>query len=588
MELTFIQQLADLKQGEHLCALYETEQEQLSQVSSFLERGLQNGEKLFYISDDHTCQETFKAMRKNGIPVDESLESGQLAALTDEGAYRQNGGFNASRMIAMMRQWDRASITSKGPGVRVAAEATWLLRGLLETGPYLELETALKHFLPVSRCCLLIQYDRWAFDSTFLLDVLSSHPVIVEGTNVYENIYYVPAEELHRREIASITLGLWLENTRSFSREANLLRSREASIRSIFNAVDEAIFVHHPETFEVVETNQGAERMFGYSREEMVHGGMAVFDVEGTGSNETRLLEVMRKVAGGEPQLNEWVCRHRDGYEVIIETKGKRANVAGSDFLITTARDITWRKQAELENRRNLEVLQDTMESINDGYIALDAEMVVVYANHRAEELGLRKDEAIGKKAHEISPYLPDSALEELEHAFRKREQAEFEMVVRSELGHNHYIVRVFPLEDGGAAVYFTDVTRGRHLEQALEASEEKYRLLFENSSDAILLINEESWSIVEFNPMAREMFGIKDGGAGIFLKDFMSSATSFEAVLEVTTDAGAPRSEWLARRSDGQTFWVGSRQQPVTIKGHKLLLMIIRDISFRKRVIFK
>lgn len=56
--------------------------------------------------------------------------------------------------------------------------------------------------------------------------------------------------------------------------------------------------------------------------------------------------------------------------------------------------------------------------------------------------------------------------------------------------------------------VSITDITSRKHLEEKLYDSKEQYRLLLENSSDAIMLIDAESEAIVEANPKAFELTG--------------------------------------------------------------------------------
>ena len=60
--------LADLKPGNHLCCLYETEEEHRAVLTLFLRQGLEKGEKVFCI-------------------VDGVLAAGQTLAVLPEGPY---------------------------------------------------------------------------------------------------------------------------------------------------------------------------------------------------------------------------------------------------------------------------------------------------------------------------------------------------------------------------------------------------------------------------------------------------------------------------------------------------------------------
>ena len=53
-------------------------------------------------------------------------------------------------------------------------------------------------------------------------------------------------------------------------RQEAALAEREKKYRQIFNSTNEAIFVHDPQTERILDVNDAAVEMFGYSREELV------------------------------------------------------------------------------------------------------------------------------------------------------------------------------------------------------------------------------------------------------------------------------------------------------------------------------
>jgi PAS domain-containing protein len=54
-------------------------------------------------------------------------------------------------------------------------------------------------------------------------------------------------------------------------------------------------------------------------------------------------------------------------------------------------------------------------------------------------------------------------------------------------------IIKVFPLEHGGIAASFRDITEQKRAEESLFEREELYRLLTENSTDLIGLMDLEA-----------------------------------------------------------------------------------------------
>ena len=61
------QTVADLAPGDHLCCLYETEEEHRALVTAFLRRGLQQREKVLYVADARAPVTILDYLRNGGV-----------------------------------------------------------------------------------------------------------------------------------------------------------------------------------------------------------------------------------------------------------------------------------------------------------------------------------------------------------------------------------------------------------------------------------------------------------------------------------------------------------------------------------------
>lgn len=112
--------------------------------------------------------------------------------LTVDDAYMRDEVFNPEGMIALLRTETERAQSEGYPTLRVTGEMTWVLQGLPGSERLIEYESKLNKFLPNSKCLAICQYDRRRLPSKVLLDMLSTHPIAVVGTEVYDNFYYVP------------------------------------------------------------------------------------------------------------------------------------------------------------------------------------------------------------------------------------------------------------------------------------------------------------------------------------------------------------------------------------------------------------
>ena len=125
------------------------------------------------------------------------------------------------------------------------------------------------------------------------------------------------------------------------------LRQSEERFRTIFDLVNDLIFVREFETGAVVEVNQRACEMLGYTRDELLTqkiGGLAQNEPPYTAAN--FLLEV-RKARSGMPQTFDWRAKTKDGRLIWVEVSLRRAKFGGRELLLSTAREISRRKEAE-------------------------------------------------------------------------------------------------------------------------------------------------------------------------------------------------------------------------------------------------
>ena len=135
-----------------------------------------------------------------------------------------------------------------------------------------------------------------------------------------------------------------------------------------------------------------------------------------------------------------------------------------------------------------------------------------------------------------------------------------------------------------------TDITNRKILEQALRENEEKYHVLFEDSSDAYLLI--EDGKIIESNKSSALLIHVEKSellgkSPADFSPEFQpDGSNSFEKANEYTELAlknGSVQFEWMHSKADGSLFWADIILTALTINNRKVVFANWRDINQRK-----
>lgn len=190
-------QLTGLKQGDHICPIYENAAEQMAVAIPFLKEGLVRGERCLYIADDHSAEQASQALEAAAVDVAHEQARGALSFLTKRETYLKSGDeFDPQAMIDFLRQAEGQAIADGYSGLRVLGEMTWALGPQITGHRLIEYEALLNRFLENSRTLVLCQYHRPRFDPAVIHDILRTHPATILGVHVCPNPYYEPPELL--------------------------------------------------------------------------------------------------------------------------------------------------------------------------------------------------------------------------------------------------------------------------------------------------------------------------------------------------------------------------------------------------------
>jgi hypothetical protein len=178
----------------HICAFFRGAAERDAVLVPFLLEGLRTGEKCTCIIDDGVEAVRATLTADEGVPAD--AEVGRLSILSSKETYLRRGTFSAQEMLDF---WDDVVSTAlqkdRVPFVRVAGETTWILKELPGLRDFLTYEAEINRFAPRYPQVLLCLYDLDHFGGQVLVDILKTHPWVLMGGTVLENLYYLEPDE---------------------------------------------------------------------------------------------------------------------------------------------------------------------------------------------------------------------------------------------------------------------------------------------------------------------------------------------------------------------------------------------------------
>jgi two-component system NtrC family sensor kinase len=205
--------------------------------------------------------------------------------------------------------------------------------------------------------------------------------------------------------------------------------------RALFEAIDDAVFVHDP-AGNILEANPAACRRLGYTRAEMLRLNTRDIDDPAFAAGFTDRLET-------QLHTGHFRCegRHRtkDGRVIPVDINTSSVVLDGQPAVLAVMRDITQQKLTETTLARQSELLSSILSNMGDAVVVADTDKKLLLYNPAAQRLfGLGSlSQTLGKKIEHRLLYLTDKVTPlpaeqaPLERSIRGEEVDEVEMYVR-------------------------------------------------------------------------------------------------------------------------------------------------------------
>lgn len=363
---------------------------------------------------------------------------------------------------------------------------------------------------------------------------------------------------------------------------------------SIFDSIDEGIYISDPENYEILFANRATKKIFGD-----IVGRKCYEALQG---RKSPCPFCTNKLIFGENEgkTHVWEFRNESNKRwyrcidhAILWPDGRLVRYE-------MAIDITNTKIVEEALRQSEEKYRDLYDSAPDMYHTIDSNGVIIGCNQtEARMLGYSQDEIIGRPLmdfftaeskllfkQDFPPRVSKGATLTVEREFVRKDGSTFPASLH-----------VYPEFDDSGRLLATktiarDITRIKETEEALRQSEEQFRAISEAADDAIIYLDAQGL-IAYWNPAAEKIFGYTE--EEVRAKDMhllFAPAEYHEAYkkgfqhFQKTGKGPAVGmiNEFPARKKDGTKIPVEIVFSVIRSKGEYHAVGIIRDITERKK----
>ncbi|MDZ7792376.1 MAG: PAS domain S-box protein [Spirochaetia bacterium] len=176
-------------------------------------------------------------------------------------------------------------------------------------------------------------------------------------------------------------------------RMAFRLWESEDKYHSVFKTTMDAILLVDKETGRIIDANPAAEKMYGYTREELLH--LKPWDMSAE-PEDTRVM--IQEFESDNFTVNERIHTRRDGTPFNVEICASQFTMGERQIRLGTLHDISERKRIEAELRQSEERARAVIETAEDSIFIKDKSGVYTMVNPAMEKLfGREAQDILGK-----------------------------------------------------------------------------------------------------------------------------------------------------------------------------------------------
>ena len=188
------------KRGEHICVLYDTEDEQLNVAAEYLADGLRTGQRAFYVAESRTALTRFRgALTELGVQVIRAESRRALVLRTHAEAHLVDGQFDSERMLRLLNDAVEDALRDGFVGLRTCGDMSWLLTDPPGADQLVEYEAMLNDFFTGVPGCGMCQYHRGRLAVHLLDHALATHSsAVVDKRHITNPFYESPSVAMKR------------------------------------------------------------------------------------------------------------------------------------------------------------------------------------------------------------------------------------------------------------------------------------------------------------------------------------------------------------------------------------------------------
>ncbi|WP_404286664.1 MEDS domain-containing protein [Microvirga sp. RSM25] len=186
---------AELTQARHVCAFFNSEDEEYRVLLPFIKDGFDCGHKAVHVLSPGRRDRHVEHLAAVGIDPAAAQVSGQLELRDSTQTYLSDGRFDQNRMLQTFKSIAGGSADGTYPISRIVCQMEWANCHPSCIHDLIEFEARVNDVWCQHDDAVICVYDLAKFSGDTVMDVIRTHPMIIVGGILQQNPFFVPPQE---------------------------------------------------------------------------------------------------------------------------------------------------------------------------------------------------------------------------------------------------------------------------------------------------------------------------------------------------------------------------------------------------------
>jgi hypothetical protein len=186
---------SQLRETRHVCAFFNSDEEEYGVLLPFIKEGLKAGEKAVHVLNPEQRQDHLQRLAAAGIDFSAAQQSGQLELRINTEVYLPDGRFDQDRMLQVFEQLASGNAQGGFPLSRICCRMDWAIEDRSHVDDVIEFESRVNDVWRHHDDAVICTYHLGQFGGDAVIDIMRTHPMVIVGGILQRNPFFVPPDE---------------------------------------------------------------------------------------------------------------------------------------------------------------------------------------------------------------------------------------------------------------------------------------------------------------------------------------------------------------------------------------------------------